>query len=103
MGYASNGAITAHSSLIASLTHRGKTYQFETPNPVLDQEAYRLVDASIVWTSRDNKVRVGLHGKNLNDTRYKVAGYFFPTLGEGSVTAFYGAPRTVTATLDYRF
>ena len=42
--------------------------------------------------SRDNKVRVGLHGKNLNDTRYKVAGgYYFPTLGEGSVTAFYGA------------
>lgn len=90
-------------SLIASLTHRGKTYQFETPNPVLDQEAYRLWDASIVWTSSDNKLRVGLHGKNLNDTRYKVAGYFFPTLGEGSVTAFYGNPRTVTATLDYRF
>lgn len=90
-------------SLIASLTHRGKTYQFETPNPVLDQAAYRLWDASVVWTSSDNNLRVGLHGKNLNDARYKVAGYFFPTLGEGSVTAFYGNPRTVTATLEYRF
>nr|WP_315476937.1 TonB-dependent receptor [uncultured Undibacterium sp.] len=90
-------------SLSSSLAFRGKTYQFETPTPILDQDSYKLWGASLVWTRSDNAVRVGLHGKNLNDARYKVAGYLFPTLGEGSTTAFYGNPRTYTLTLDYRF
>lgn len=40
-----------------------------------------------------------------NDEEYKAAGYYFPalTLGlEGSVTAFYGNPRTITGTVEYR-
>lgn len=90
-------------SLIASHSYKGSTYQFETPS-VLDQESYRIWDASIVWTRQDGKVRAGLHGKNLNDEHYKTAGYFFPTLGnEGTLTAFYGNPRTVSATLELRF
>lgn len=90
-------------SLSSSLAFRGKTYQFETPTPILDQDSFKLWDASLVWSRSDNRMRVGLHGKNLSDTRYKVAGYLFPTLGEGSTTAFYGNPRTYTLTLDYRF
>ncbi len=90
-------------SLSGGVAFRGKTYQFEVPTPMLDQDSNRLVDASLVWTRADRRVRVGLHGKNLGDTRYKVAGYNFPTLGEGSVTAFYGAPRTFSLSLDYRF
>ncbi len=90
-------------TLSSGLAFRGKTYQFETPTPILDQDSYKLWDASLVWSRSDNRVRVGLHGKNLNDARYKVAGYLFPTLGEGSTTAFYGNPRTYTLTLDYRF
>lgn len=90
-------------TLSSGLAFRGKTYQFETPTPILDQESYKLWDASLVWSRSDNRVRVGLHGKNLSDVRYKVAGYLFPTLGEGSTTAFYGNPRTYTLTLDYRF
>ncbi|MDP9197837.1 MAG: hypothetical protein M3O07_01310 [Pseudomonadota bacterium] len=31
-----------------------------------------------------------LHGKNLGDEHYKMAGYIFPNLGSGAVTAFYG-------------
>ncbi|MFC0252576.1 TonB-dependent receptor [Massilia consociata] len=90
-------------SLIGSASYKGATAQFETPS-LLDQESYKLYDASIVWTRTDGKVRVGLHGKNLGDERYKTAGYLFPTLGnEGTLTAFYGNPRTVTATLEYRF
>lgn len=91
-------------SFINSLSFKSKTYQFETPTPELDQNAYTLWDAGIVWTSNDRKTRVGLHGKNLSDERYKVAGYYFPTLGnEGSITAFYGAPRTVSISLEQRF
>ncbi|MFZ6638322.1 TonB-dependent receptor [Undibacterium sp. TC4M20W] len=91
-------------SLISSYSYRGATNQFETPNALLDQDAYSLWDASLVWTSTDKRLRAGLHGKNLSNTKYKVAGYLFPTLGlEGSTTAFYGNPRTVSATVEYRF
>ncbi|MCH8617837.1 TonB-dependent receptor [Undibacterium sp. TS12] len=101
MAFASkNGTL----SLIGSYSYRGATNQFETPNALLDQDAYSLWDASLVWTSTDKRLRAGLHGKNLGNTKYKVAGYLFPTLGlEGSTTAFYGNPRTVSATVEYRF
>jgi iron complex outermembrane receptor protein len=90
-------------SLIASASYKGATAQFETPS-LLDQESYKLYDASIVWTRADGKVRAGIHGKNLSDKHYKTGGYLFPTLGlEGTLTAFYGNPRQVSATLEYRF
>jgi iron complex outermembrane receptor protein len=90
-------------SLIGSASFRGATNQFETVS-ILDQESYKLYDASILWTRADGKLRVGLHGKNLNNEHYKTAGYLFPTLGnEGTLTAFYGAPRTVQGTVEYRF
>lgn len=90
--------------LIGSFAYRDKASQFEFPNELLDQPAFTLWDASIVWEDNDGHWRVGIHGKNLTDERYKVAGYDFPTLGlEGNVTAFYGPPRTVTGTVEYRF
>ncbi|MDB5748842.1 MAG: TonB-dependent receptor [Massilia sp.] len=90
-------------SLIGSASYKGNTNQFETVS-ILDQESYKLYDASIIWTRADGKIRAGIHGKNLGDERYKTAGYLFPTLGnEGTLTAFYGNPRTVSATLEYRF
>lgn len=93
-------------AVIGAVTYRSETSQFEVPNPFLDQESYSLWDLSIVWEEDDGHWRAGIHGKNLTDEEYKVAGYFFPfpTLGlEGTVTAFYGNPRTVTATVEYRF
>jgi len=94
---------TGRVSLIGSVSYKGATNQFETVS-ILDQESYKLWDASIVWTRADGKVRAGLHGKNLNDEHYKTAGYLFPTLGnEGTLTAFYGNPRTISATLELRF
>jgi iron complex outermembrane recepter protein len=90
-------------TLIGSGSYKDDTYQFEYASP-LDQEAYTIWDASILWTSADNRIRAGIHGKNLNNERYKTGGYVFPTLGfEGTLTAFYGNPRTVSATLEYRF
>ena len=91
-------------SLSAAVSHRSTASQFETPNAFLDQPSFNIWDASAVWNSEDGHWTLGLHGKNLADEEYKVAGYFFPTLGiEGSVTAFYGNPRVFTATVDYRF
>ena len=90
-------------TLSASGSFKDDVRQFEAASP-LDQEGYTLYDASVVWTSANNKIRAGLHGKNLSDERYKTGGYLFPTLGyEGTLTAFYGNPRTVSATIEYRF
>jgi iron complex outermembrane receptor protein len=90
--------------VIPSIAYRSEASQFEFPNELLDQDAFTLWDLSIVWEDDDGHWRIGLHGKNLGDEEYKVAGYNFPTLGlEGNVTAFYGPPQTVTATVEYVF
>jgi len=91
-------------ALITSLAYRDDHSQFEVPNPFLDQDAYTLWDLSAVWSDDSGRWQVGLHGKNLTDEEYKVAGYFFPTLGlEGSITAFYGNPRQYWLDVQYRF
>jgi iron complex outermembrane receptor protein len=103
-------------SLMNSVSYKSRVYQTEfarvgaTPaldatvpgNLLLAQDAYTLWDAGVVWTSSDRKVQVGLHGRNLTDKRYKVAGYNFSGFFN-TVTAFYGDPRTVKATLNLKF
>lgn len=98
---------------LASL--RSDASQFEVPNPFLDQDGFVLVDASLVYTSDDGRYSFGLHGKNLFDKRYIVAGYnfvaggtggapFVPTLGrEGTLTGFFGDPRRVFVTAQVNF
>ncbi len=93
-------------SFITALSYKGAHSQFEVPNEFLDQDAYTLWDLSVVWSDDSGHWNAGIHGKNLTDEEYKVAGYFFPapTLGlEGSVTAFYGNPRQVWATVQYNW
>ncbi len=91
-------------AVITSASYRDDTTQFEFPVPLLDQESFTLWNLSLVWEDNDGRMRVGLHGKNLGDEEYKVAGYNFPALGlEGNVTAFYGAPMTVTGTFSIDF
>lgn len=90
-------------NLIGSWSHKSSITQFETPTSDIDQKAYDLFDASIVW-KLDNGLSFGVHGKNLADKRYKTSGYYFPTLGlEKNITAFFGPPRTVTFTVGYKF
>ncbi|MGZ5103845.1 MAG: TonB-dependent receptor [Usitatibacter sp.] len=103
-------------ALASTVSYKSKVYQFEFVRPtgvpsldvnlpaaeLLAQGGYSLWDASLVWTSRDHRLQLGLAGRNLGDKRYKVAGYpfggFFNT-----ITAFYGDPRTVKATLNWTF
>jgi iron complex outermembrane receptor protein len=103
-------------SLINSVAYKSKVYQTEIARPtgiasldatipgnlMLAQGGYGLWDAGLVWTSADRKYQVGLHGRNLLDKRYRVAGYNFSGFFN-SVTTFYGDPRTVRATLDVKF
>ena len=114
-----------------TLSYRSKTFQFETPSPFLDQPGYTLLDASLVWTSSDDRFTIGIHGKNLTDKQYITSGYPFlvvnpvtgepvlsvtpsspnfgkpgvaPALGrEGVATVFYGNPRQVFASFGIKF
>ena len=91
-------------SAITALAYRSKTSQFEVENPFLDQSGYTLWDLSFIWSDDTGHWNAGIHGKNLTDKKYKVAGYFFPNLGlENNITAFYGNPRQVWATLQYNW
>ena len=109
--------------LTESISYRSKTFQFEVPNPFLDQEGYALLDASVVYHGANDRWSLGVYGKNLTDKQYKTSGYTFmavdqttgallrrpngtliPALGaEGILSAFYGNPRQVflTATIKY--
>ncbi len=107
-----NTELDSGGSLYAGInvSYRDDTFQFELPTPVLDQEAYEIVNASVVWTNDDDSLRLGLHAKNLTDQDVKTSGYCFgsggcpSTLGlEDNTTVFYAAPRTVTATLEASF
>jgi iron complex outermembrane receptor protein len=101
---------------IGLVSFRSEASQFETPNPFLDQEAFELVDFSIVYTSDDDRFSIGGHVKNLFDKEYIVAGYnfvaggtppgtpFTPTLGlEGTLTGFYGDPRRFFVTAQFNY
>jgi iron complex outermembrane receptor protein len=80
---------------------------FPAGGPKLDADAVTLLDLSAVWTSESGVVSFGVHGKNLTDERYRVALYNFafpaPLGFDSSYSAFYGPPRTVTATLGLKF
>lgn len=105
-----------------TVSYRSLTHQFEVQSPYLDQPGYALWDASLVWTSPDDRYTIGVHGRNLTNHRYITSGYQFiataadgtpvltpagdvvPTLGrEGVVTAFYGNPRQIFASFGVRF
>ncbi|MFN5780794.1 MAG: TonB-dependent receptor domain-containing protein, partial [Novosphingobium sp.] len=114
------GSLTA----TAGVSFKSTTYQFEVPNPYLDQGAYQLVDASLIYSAPDKRWTLGVYGKNLFDVKYKTSGYNFmagnattgvlltnpvtgaliPALGrEGTLTAFYGNPRQVFVTATVNF
>jgi len=84
---------------------------------VLEQDAYGIVNLGVTWTSADGKTSLGLHGKNLTDEEFLVGNYAFlgaadPAKPNGYATGlggdttligYYGAPRTVSLSLGYRF
>ncbi len=87
-----------------SVSYRGDFSQFEFPNPVLDQEAYALVDLSLIWTAPSERWSVGLFGKNLTDEEYRVGAYTFPgALFNDSLIGYYGPPQTVTGSIQIKF
>ena len=108
----------------ASLSFRSKSQQFEIATPLLDQPAYSLLDGNLVYTAANDRWTIGIHARNILNRKYIVSGYNFlrqnpdtgafilangnpgysSTLGnEGVLTAYYGNPRQVFATVGMKF
>jgi iron complex outermembrane receptor protein len=69
-----------------------------------DQDAYGTLNATLAYTTQNNKWRFALNGSNLTDEGYLQAGYDFEdAINYISQLGFYGAPRTwsVSATFTY--
>lgn len=98
--------------------HRGDYVLFEEAS-LLSQDAYGLVNLGVTWYSNDSHWSASLTGKNLTDEEYLVGGYQFVTPaptdptdtskytpglgGDNTLIGYYGDPRTVTLTVNYRF
>jgi len=112
--------------LNTTVSYRSKSQQFELASPGLDQKGFGLWDANMIWRSGNGRYEIGLHGKNLTNTKYIVSGYNFLTqnpytgayilnpktgnpipaggLGqEGVLTAYYGNPRQVWLSIGLNF
>jgi iron complex outermembrane receptor protein len=109
-------------TISGTASYRGASQQFELRTPMLDQPSYTLFDANLVWDVNET-LSFGIHGRNLTNKRYIVAGYNFlaqnpdtgeflrtgtgayvSTLGtEGVLTAYYGNPRQIFGTATIKF
>jgi iron complex outermembrane receptor protein len=72
-----------------------------TNTPLLFQEAYGLLSASLMFTSADSKWSLGVGGENLTDEEYIVSGFNQP--GVGYTIATQARPREWWGRLQYNF
>ncbi|MBL4801865.1 MAG: TonB-dependent receptor [Emcibacter sp.] len=87
----------------ANWAYRSDTQIFEVPS-MLDMGSYSLFNAGITFISPDGGWTIGVHGKNILNKKYRIAGYNFADLGgEETIVGYYGDPATVTATVGIRF
>ncbi len=90
-------------TLSSSANYRSTVYQRENAptnvNTAMQTQAgYTLFNANVVWSSDSDHWQAGLHALNLGDKEYITGGYQF---GFDNNPAFYGNPRTITATVKY--
>jgi iron complex outermembrane receptor protein len=84
----------------SAASYRGASRNFNNVICSCDQdESYTLLDIGANWYASTGNWSGSLYVKNLEDKSYKTGGY---NLGSGEL-AFYGSPRTVTASLSYEF
>ncbi|WP_194757416.1 TonB-dependent receptor [Aliidiomarina indica] len=100
---------------VGNYAYRG-SYDVVELNNLLTQSAYGILNLGVNWYSPNGSWTVGLHGKNLTSEEYLVGNYsfvapdpnnpgqFLPGLGgDTTLIGYYGAPRTVSLTVGYRF
>lgn len=91
------------------------SYDLVEQNNLITQDSYGMLNLGVNWYSNDGHWTVGLHGRNLTDENYLVGNYAFVTIdpdtgaylpgtgGDTTLVGYYGAPRTVSLTVGYRF
>ena len=92
------------------------SYSLVELDNLLTQDSYGLLNLGVTWFSNDGHWNIALHGKNLTDEEYLVGNYAFiapdpanpgqyiPGLGgDNTLIGYYGAPRTVSLSVGYRF
>lgn len=89
--------------LVTTLSWRDDEVQFDQPIEEFDQAAFTLWDMSLIWSPESDRWQLGLHGRNLSDERYKVAGLDITLGREDNWTVYYGNPRQYWLDLQYRF
>jgi iron complex outermembrane receptor protein len=97
------GDLSAHSTF----RYQSFTKVANTEPSVTDQGGYSVLDAGLAY-AMGKSWRFSVEGKNILDKWYRVAGYDFGAFGTGpegglSQIGYYGAPRTVLATVNYRY
>lgn len=87
-------------SLNADVSHRSQMENNVANTPIIASPETTLLNASLVWTSKDKHWTATLAGKNLTNKSYIGAGLYIA----GLTTVLYPAdPRMVSASLRYRF
>lgn len=91
------------------------SYELVEQNNLLTQDSYGMLNLGVNWYSADGHWSVGLHGKNLTNEEYLTGNYAFVSVdnetgeflpgtgGDTTLIGYFGAPRTVSLTVGYRF
>jgi iron complex outermembrane receptor protein len=87
------GAITVNANYFRSGSFYG------APDNVAVQNAYGIVNASVMWSDREDHLRLGVYGRNLSNTVYATS-LSESTPGE---TISLGLPRMYGVTIGYKF
>ncbi len=86
--------------LRAGANFRSKVYPTTDLSEAIAQDDFTLYSAGAIW-EKDKNWSVALQVANLTDVAYRTDGYNIPSLD--ILTGYYGAPRTVTLGVTYKF
>ncbi len=89
-------------SIGSAVSYRSKTHLTVSSSEVLAQEGFALLEASIRFTSADERWTVLISGQNLTDEEYREHGFDL-SAAPGVQLGYYGAPRTVSANVRFNF
>jgi iron complex outermembrane receptor protein len=84
------------------VTHRSSHYLSVRNTPLLFQKSYEVLNAQIILSDALDVWRIAAGVKNIDDKRYLVDAQDFAAVG-GARTGYYGAPRTYSLTVSYRY
>jgi iron complex outermembrane receptor protein len=88
-------------TLAGDVSYRANTYFTEFHRLLEGSKAYTMVDASLTYTSGDNRMTASVWGKNLGDT-FRPSSTFALATGR-LVGVTYMPPRTYGGTVGYKF